>query len=568
MRELGLLMRTAVHLRPAQAAHRARLRAQRAALTRWPEAGKRLLAGPAVVAGCDATWPAGFAPLDAQVTDLWPSMTELNSGRITLLGVTRPVGDWQHQDAPQLWRFHLHYWDWAWTLATAGDKAAARSLFARLWRSWQQSCQFGRCDAWLPYPVALRAWSWCGQYQSLVAGTDIEHDFRREIVAHAGFLRSHLEQDVGGNHLIKGLKALAGLGVFLGDERMLSGALRRLQIQLAVQVLPDGGHYERAPAYHCQVLADLIDVATLLRAAGRETGELTEAITRMRRWLGAVLTPQGRVPLLNDGFPVPAPLVAALAPEPAPGTPLLVLPDTGLVRAAAGGWHLTADIGAPCPRSLPAHAHADTLGCLVYADGEPLLVDTGTSTYTAGPLRSYERSTAAHSTAEVDGSDSTEVWGAFRAGRRAGVRGVRASALASPCTQVTAQAEHDGYRQLPGRPVHRRRWTLTSSGLRVDDEVTGAGRHQAAVRWHLAPGSAVQRLASGGAVITAPSGAGFAMTVAASHPFRLRVEPAPVAAGFGRTAAAPVLTCRIETALPVRISTWWRRSPRRPWEEQ
>ena len=97
------------------------------------------------------------------------------------------------------------------------------------------------------------------------------------------------------------------------------------------------------------------------------------------------------------------------------------LPDTGLVRAAAGSWRLLADVGPPCPEELPAHAHADTLGCLVHVDGAPLLVDTGTSTYAPGPVRSYERSTAAHNTAEVDGTDSTEVWGAFRAGRRARV---------------------------------------------------------------------------------------------------------------------------------------------------
>ena len=54
-------------------------------------------------------------------------------------------------------------------------------------------------------------------------------------------------------------------------------------------------------------------------------------------------------------------------------------------------------------------------------DGVPLLVDTGTSTYAPGPVRDYERSTAAHNTVEVDGANSTEVWGAFRAARRARV---------------------------------------------------------------------------------------------------------------------------------------------------
>jgi FlaA1/EpsC-like NDP-sugar epimerase len=59
--------------------------------------------------------------------------------------------------------------------------------------------------------------------------------------------------------------------------------------------------------------------------------------------------------------------------------PRLVLPETGLVRATAGGWHLRAGVGPPCPRSLPGHGDADTFGCLLFVDGVPLLVDTGTT---------------------------------------------------------------------------------------------------------------------------------------------------------------------------------------------
>lgn len=556
--ELALLGRTAAHLQPSQVAHRARLRMQRAALHRWPQLGQRLLTStnPVVTGG----WPTSFTPLDAIAPRRWPSLTQLASGRITLLGVVRDLGDparWQHADAPQLWRYHLHYWDWAWGLAAEADRGAARVMFARLWQSWHSSCGFGRGDAWLPYPTALRAWSWCGLYRDLVAGSDLEPAFLRELAAHAGFLRRHLESDVGGNHLIKDLKALAGLGIFLRDERLFNRALHRLTDQLAVQVLPDGGHYERAPAYHCQVLSDLIDVADLISVTGRTPApQLVLAIAQMRRWLGTALTADGAVPLLNDGYPVPGATVAALRPDPPPGAPLVTLPDTGLIRATTGDWHLIADVGTPCPDELPAHAHADTLGFLLHVERTPLLVDTATSTYAAGPVRSYERSTAAHNTAEIDGTDSTEVWGAFRAGRRARVHDQVASGGAK---RVVAQAAHDGYRRLPGRPVHRRRWTLTSAGLQVDDEVTGARRHQVVIRWHLAPGTAV-RLRAGGAVVSTPAG-DFPVSISASDRARLSVEPGTVATGFCATTVAPVLTCKIDAGLPVRVSTCWHRAP-------
>jgi len=555
--DLALLARTAVHLHPGQVVRRAWLRAQRRMLRRWPQAGRRLLAGPDPRGA--AGWPAAFLPLDSRTTHEWPTLNDLQDGKIRLLGTTGDFGDpadWVQAEAPQLWRFHLHYWDWAWGLAVDLDRATARSVFARIWRSWQAMVIFGRGDAWLPYPTALRAWSWCGLYRDLVASSELEGCFVQELSAHVGYLRRNLESDIGGNHLIKDLKALIGLAIFFADEGMLRRAIRRLTAEIAVQVLPDGGHYERAPAYHCQVLTDLIDVVELLQSTGRAPGvEVTEAITCMRRWLGSVLLPGGQVPLLNDGYPIPAELIAALRPAPPPTGPLQILTDTGLVRAAIGGWHLLADVGAPCPDELPGHAHADTLGCLVHVDGSPLLVDVGTSTYAPGPVRGYERSTAAHNTVEIDGVDSTEVWGAFRAARRARVHGLKTRGTTD---LVTIEAAHDGFRRLRGCPAHRRRWSLNASGLRVDDLVTGSGRHRVTVRWHLAPGSAV-RLEAGGAVVTTAVGV-FLVTVGASCPLKLAIESGQLAVGFLRTTAAPVLTFRSNTFLPVRVTTCWRRA--------
>ena len=114
-----------------------------------------------------------------------------------------------------------------------------------MWESWHAAVPPGRGPAWWPYPVALRAWSFCGIYRALVAGSPIQDAFLAELGAQAGFLRRNLETDVGGNHLIKNLKALTGLAVFYSDDRLLAWALRRLRRQLGVQVLPDGGHYER-----------------------------------------------------------------------------------------------------------------------------------------------------------------------------------------------------------------------------------------------------------------------------------------------------------------------------------
>lgn len=585
--DLALFVRTAAHLQPSQIAHRIRLRFQRAALRSCPQASRWLMAGPDPASAVG--WPPGFSPLDKRLWQDWPGMAELHTGRITLLGMTRTLAepggkdhvyplqddpgnvdwmrahwtqadwaqaDWAQPDAPQLWRFHLHYWDWVWGMAAEPDHEDAQVFFATLWRSWRSSVRVGQDDAWLAYPAALRAWTFCGIYRELIAGSEIEDSFIIDLAAHLGFLRRHLESDIGGNHLVKDLKALAGLAVFFADEQLLDWALSRLTRQLAIQVLPDGGHYERAPAYHCQVLGDFIDLADLIQVTGRAPiPELTLAIRRMRTWLGNVLSPGGDVPLLNDGYPVAMSLVRALCPSAAPDMPLLVLPDTGLVRATAADWHLLADVGLPCPDELPGHAHADTLSCLLHVGGDPLLVDTGTSTYAPGHQRSYERSTAAHNTVEVDDADSTEVWGAFRAARRARVHDFAAHAEGGV---LVVEATHNGFLRLTGRPCHRRRWTLTDAGLQVDDWVTGRGRHRVVIRWHLAPGSKL-RLTAGGAEASTPAGK-FRITIAATGWVALAAETAPVAIGFGRTVNAPVLTSTLDAVLPLQVSTGWHRA--------
>ncbi|MCA1823994.1 MAG: heparinase II/III family protein [Mycobacteriales bacterium] len=531
--ELALLARTARHLRAGQVVHRARLRGQRLLVRGAPGLARAVLSGRAPA---DAGWPGQFQPLDARLRG-WPDAVELASGRVTLLGVRGALRDWRHREKPQLWRYHLHYWDWAWALTQGVPPDDARRLFGDLFRSWCAGTRFGQWDEWSPYVAALRAWSWCGQYAPLVRGTEIDDDFRAQLALHAGFLRRHLERDVGGNHLVKDLKALIGLGVFLRDEALLGRAVSLLGRELRVQVLADGGHYERSPAYHCQVLGDLIDVDALLAAATSAVPEeLSRAVSEMRRWLGLVVAPDGSLPPLNDGFPMRADLLAALEPGPAAPDGLTLLADTGLGIMRRGGLHVIADVGLPCPDELPAHAHADTLGFLLY-DGDTCVVgECGTSTYEAGARRAYERGTAAHSTVEVDGANSTEVWGTFRAARRA--RPTSVTAVDRDGRSVLS-ASHDGYARLPGRPIHARTWSLTAVGLVVDDAISGSGVHDVRTHVHLAPG-----------ITWTPGGGVGRLRVGSLTP--LTAEQMEAARGWHELVPAVVLTSRVRASLPWR----------------
>jgi uncharacterized heparinase superfamily protein len=448
MMQVGRYLRTVRHLRPEQVVHRVRLRSQKAVLSRFPAIGRRLTLPIPETWG----WPEGFVPLDAQMP-YEPGVAEaIAEGRFTFLNVERTLGspeDWQQADAEQLWRFNLHYFEWAWHLARHPDHEWAAGVFERLFRSWEASNPVGRWDAWSPYVTSLRAWALCGVHRQLWAGRPIEHEVVRSLALHAGYLRWHLERDVGGNHLIKNLKALVGLGEFLRSRGWSNRGYVELRREINEQVLADGGHYERSPSYHAQVLGDLLDAARLGAATGRsELSDALPVIDAMRAWLGDMLLPDGDVPHFNDGEVLGEPRLLLLEPF-ARRQDVVHLASSGYVVVCPDRRsRMVLDVGHPCPSKLPAHAHAGTLSLALSSGDDRLIVNSGTSSYQDVGRRAFERSTAAHSTVEVDNKNSTEVWGLFRAGRRANPGTLD---ITTSTGVVVITASHDGYRHLRAR---------------------------------------------------------------------------------------------------------------------
>lgn len=545
VQQILLLARTVRHLAPSQVAHRVRLRAQKVVLSSAPGLVAPRLRRPVLAT---AGWPEGYLPLDGRCGEGFPSAEANAAGRFRFLNRERclgePAADWEQADAEQLWRYHLHYFEWAWSFVNHPDREWARRAFGELWRSWRDHTRFGRWDAWSPYVVSLRAWALCGAYRPLIAGGPDEEEFRSQLGLHAGFVRANLELDVGGNHLIKNLKALAGLGVFVDDERLVHLATRHLERQIRVQVLADGGHFELSPSYHCQVLGDLLDVHELLEAAGQlpVTG-LAQAVEAMQRWLGVMLMPDGDVPMFNDCTLVGQQRLKVLDPAPAPRERLTVLQPSGyVVMRPDDRLHLVADVGPPCPPQLPAHAHSDCLSFELAVDGQRVLVNSGTSTYQPGSRRRFERSTRAHNTVEIDGQNQTEVWGSFRAARRA-TSTVERVAADGPATVVVAS--HDGYCRLAGSPVHRRQWRAAPTSIEITDEIVGAGIQRITGRLRLAPGL---EAAPG------PNGDYRAGPVdMAFEGWRVGQEEAMVAHGFGEAVNTASFTVHAHGALPRRL---------------
>ena len=443
---------------------------------------------------------------------------------------------WNDHHVSQLWRYHLHYFDYVsdmMILAALGRDALAWDTFRRLADSWIRNNQKLSGDGWHPFTISVRVVNWVEAFHFWRTRFKEEREFERRFLAslHAqtAILASSLEYDVRGNHLIKNLRGLIWGGLAFEDdkaERWLRTGIALLEKELDEQVLPDGGHFERAPGYHEAVLKDCLEIAVVLQRnmPGVSYSWLDKTLRQMLKYLVSVLPESADLPLIKDtawdAAPAPKDLLAAGAlyfDDPAfkiseeinlyprmifpkeaadllknrPANPR-ELPSTALrksgfyiMRNLEGSDHMIIDGGKVCPDYLPAHAHADMFSYELTAWGKRVVVDSGVHSYSAGPWRDYFRSTRAHNTVEVAGQDQSEVWGSFRVARRARPLDVE---WRPEERRALFQGRHDGYRRLAVPVIHRRIvvWEADLFWL-VVDELKGNGVTRAESHVHLHP---------------------------------------------------------------------------------
>jgi uncharacterized heparinase superfamily protein len=397
--------------------------------------------------------------------------------------------DWNNPQWDKLWLYHLHYFD-----GLNAEGAGLRTAWhTSLIGQWIAENPVGWGNGWEPYPLSRRIVNWM---QWGWAGNELTASATESLVVQARFLRKRLEWHLMGNHLLANAKALIFAGLFF-DGAEANGWLAKgaaiFSDQLEEQILADGGHFERSPMYHAQVLNDILDVINALQAypdipfAGRDALQerCGNAARRMLGWSALMSHPDGGIALLNDAAFGDAAEPGALmdyaehlgiAPSAMPSTvssdgdirmtPLL---ETGYIRVEGGGMVAFLDTAPIGPDYLPGHAHADTLGFELSLGRQRVIVDSGVSRYGEGPERLRQRGTAAHNTVTIDGMDSSEVWGGFRVARRAYPHDLRIRE-----SEGVVSCAHDGYRHLPGKPVHRREWRFRSDSIQVSDTITGS----------------------------------------------------------------------------------------------
>lgn len=393
---------------------------------------------------------------------------------------------WNDAGKGRLWAYNLNYMDFL--LQPDMDAETGTALISDFIRHLEHNST-GR----EPYTIALRGINWikfiCQHYSAGEINQMPLSLINDSLLGQYRMLFDQIEYHLMANHLLEDAFSLLFGALYFGYEPMFRKAEKLLLKQLEEQILPDGAHFERSVMYHQILLGRLLDCINLLKnntLYGRESKLLPlmqRKATLMTGWLRNMTFADGSVPLFNDAAPGIAPDTAQLLayaqklmPEPTDEAQLSTpaLNESNYRRFDTPDYCCIADAGCIAPAYQPGHAHAGSLSFVLQAGGQALLTDPGVSTYQPGRQRLKERSTAMHNTVTVNEANSSEVWSAFRVGRRA-----RVSISEDTAHKLTAS--HDGYRTLG--TTHQRSWTFADGQISIDDYLSGKEKTGCARFW-------------------------------------------------------------------------------------
>ncbi|MSO93440.1 MAG: hypothetical protein EXQ86_08590 [Rhodospirillales bacterium] len=435
-------------------------------------------------------------------------------GEFMLFGKPVRLGDlpWDSPALTSAQAAELHAFGWLRHLAAVASPDAARRA-QELLDSWIG--RFGRWNetAWRADTLGSRLTNWFLAFPFATSGA--ETPFKDAVLASAGMQARHLFR-AGGSVAddIRRIKVIDGLiasGACLeGHERNLVLGLDLIDRTLARQVLPDGGHIQRNPAVHLEVLGRLVGIRETLTAAQVEApAGLQQAIDRMVPWLKGTRHGDGRLAVFNGGTEEHELRIEhALLMSGAHGRALNSAPHSGFQRMHAGRTWVIVDTGAGTLAGSNEGAHAGLLSFEMSVGRHRMVVNCGAHPDPTNPWHDALRATAAHSTLTVDDTNAIEVFNTGDARRSAPNVTCRRNEEAG---SVFIQLSHDGYMKTFGL-LHNRDLYLSARGddLRGKDLLVGPGGKAFALRFHLHPDVQASLVQDGTAVLLRlESGAGW-----------------------------------------------------------
>jgi len=465
---------------------------------------------------------------------------DFNSGKIwplKPLSATELLDIGHPSDIKIVWemnRFHQVWWLGKAYWATQSEDYARK--FGELIEDWIQKNPVGRGPNWsIAMEVAMRACNWIAGYYFFCDSKSLSENFwnkfLKSLYAHGRYVESHLEYAKhNGNHLLADVVGLLMMGTFFRSApfgaRWAEWGSTALQEEMQTQVYPDGVNYEKSIGYHRLVL-ELFYTAAILCQHNRIPLEdaFMKRLEKMFEFVQAYTRPDGSVPAVGDADDArlfqfsaredfndhrQALSVGALlfnradfrsATECFTQDALWLYGGEGFERHQRlqpskasnvsrdfpdGGYyvmcnehaHVFIDAGDIGMDGRGGHGHNDTFSFDLWCDGSPLIVDSGTFTYSADVyVRNEFRRTQAHNTLVVDRTEIADFTGLWSI--RTDETQPRVLIWDPGTDRALLEVEHFAYLSLPSRISHRRRFELVQSplSLTIIDTLQGSGSH-------------------------------------------------------------------------------------------
>jgi hypothetical protein len=420
-------------------------------------------------------------------------------------------------------------------LLTRDDRYARKGL--ELILDWIQSCRYGHLITWQSMNISERVLSWLWFMSIIIDSPALDSQLffaiLKSIYYQTLFLRRHLEYRAKNNHLLFNARALITTAVilpyFTRSDAWLQRGLQLLKKEVKRQTLSDGFNAESCTGYQLWLTNLLFETVLFMDKFNvKYEAKLKAVLQGMLDACLAVIKPDGTLPQFGDFKDVdvdtkpadlfamgafyfnrsdfrylvkdiPADMVlttgkesyAVLAAMPAepPAHNTAALSDVGYY-VYRSDWseqadYLCIDCGAISKLgSNPGHGHADALSFELSVKGHPFVIDSGTYSYDRGIERDYFRGTAAHNTVMVDNQNQSQLWDAFRIGKKA----------AAKCLHWHENdrwlyfcGQHNGYKRLSPPVMHvRHLFVAKNRYFLILDELAGLKGHKAEQIFHLA----------------------------------------------------------------------------------
>tara|TARA_B100001250_G_scaffold412059_1_gene442285 strand:+ start:311 stop:1879 length:1569 start_codon:yes stop_codon:yes gene_type:complete len=379
--------------------------------------------------------------------------------------------DWNLSKMPKLWLYNLHYFDFI----NSKDLLNDISLSNNLIRHWIYENKSIRGEGWEPYTLSLRIVNWI---KWSLTYKKLNEEELASLFQQTFFLSKNIEYHIYGNHLIANAKALMFAGIFFNEHKnnnfkTLGEELFNSQIK--EQILEDGAHFELSPMYHQIIFEDILDIINIYQAFEETIPQKWIDIAKaMQKWARAMSHPDQGIAFFNDAAHKIAPSLSDIESYAArlglefneDDFKIRNLKQSGYVIYNSEDAKLIFDCGQIGPDYIPGHGHADLFSIELSIFRKRLIVNGGTSTYEISKKRDFERSSAAHSTVEIDGKNSSEVWSSFRVARRAYPKNV---IIDNSNDEINISALNDSFRGY----LNERILKIKKNSLKIQDSIDG-----------------------------------------------------------------------------------------------